>query len=67
MLTGFCKTRAVAAAIKEKDFVKAMSFRDPEFCESLDGFVAVSELDYTKKVPKEQVISIFILFMKDLH
>lgn len=32
-----------------------MSYRDPEFCESLDGFVDVSSLDTTHKLPKEKV------------
>ena len=32
-----------------------MSYRDPEFLESLEGFVAVSALDKNKKLPKEQV------------
>ena len=32
-----------------------MSYRDPEFREMLDGFVAVSALDHTKKLPKDQV------------
>jgi len=48
-------TRAVAKAIEDKDFEKAMSYRDPEFCESLDGFIATSSLDHTKKLSKEKV------------
>ena len=33
-----------------------MSLRDPEFCEALEGFVAVSSLDHAKKLPKERVV-----------
>lgn len=32
-----------------------MSYRDPEFSEMIDGFIAVSAWDQTKKLPKEQV------------
>ena len=55
LMEAVAQTRAVATAIGEKDFEKAMSFRDPEFVESLEHFVAVSSLDHTKKLPKEQV------------
>ncbi|KAH8117709.1 6-phosphofructokinase [Phellopilus nigrolimitatus] len=55
------QTQRVAKAIGEKDFVKAMSFRDPEFCESLEGFVAVSALDHTKKVAKEKRMRVAII------
>jgi hypothetical protein len=32
-----------------------MSLRDPEFCESLEGFVSTSELTQDKQLPKHQV------------
>lgn len=32
-----------------------MSLRDPEFGESLDGFIATSSLSEEKKLPKQQV------------
>jgi len=32
-----------------------MSLRDPEFCESLEGFIATSELSEEKRLPKHQV------------
>ena len=32
-----------------------MSFRDPEFCESLEGFIATSTLSEEKLLPKHQV------------
>ncbi|KAF5371823.1 hypothetical protein D9615_009575 [Tricholomella constricta] len=37
-------TMAVAQAVSDKDFEKAMSLRDPEFSESLDGFIATASL-----------------------
>lgn len=45
----------MAKAIEEKDFAKAMSLRDPEFRESLDGFFAQSTLDSEKKLPASHV------------
>lgn len=48
------QTRAVTQAITEKDFEKAMSLRDPEFRESLEGFHTTSVLD-TNQLPAEQV------------
>ncbi|OCH95378.1 6-phosphofructokinase [Obba rivulosa] len=44
-------TRQVAKAISEKDFKKAMSLRDPEFCETLEGFHTTAVLD---KEPRAQ-------------
>ncbi|KAJ8456355.1 hypothetical protein ONZ51_g12176 [Trametes cubensis] len=44
-------TREVAQAIAEKDFPKAMSLRDPEFCESLEGFYATAVLETEPKLP----------------
>ncbi|KAI0359832.1 6-phosphofructokinase [Trametes cingulata] len=44
-------TRQVAEAISQKDFQKAMSLRDPEFCESLEGFYATSVLEREPKLP----------------
>ena len=53
------QTKMVATAIGEKNFDKAMELRDPEFREALDGFVAISSLDHTQKLPKEKVIMSF--------
>ncbi|TFK92649.1 6-phosphofructokinase [Polyporus arcularius HHB13444] len=44
-------TREVAQAISEKDFEKAMSLRDPEFRESLQGFFATSRLENEPRLP----------------
>ncbi|KAL5503847.1 PFK1 [Sanghuangporus vaninii] len=63
LVEAVAQTRAVGKAISEKDFDTAMSYRDPEFREMLDGFVAVSALDYTKKLPKEQRMRVAIIHM----
>ena len=55
LMEAVAQTKAVADAIEQKDFEKAMSYRDPEFVEALEGFVAVSALDHHKKLPKEKV------------
>ncbi|KAH9945161.1 6-phosphofructokinase [Epithele typhae] len=44
-------TREVAQAISEKDFEKAMSLRDPEFVESLEGFYSTATLESEPKLP----------------
>lgn len=49
------QTKAVAEAINEKDFNKAMSLRDPEFHESLDGFDATSALELIPHLPADKV------------
>lgn len=49
------QTRAVAQAVSDKDFERAMSLRDPEFCESLEGFIATSTLEKEKKLPENKV------------
>jgi 6-phosphofructokinase 1 len=50
-----CQTKAVTAAIEARDFEKAMNLRDPEFRESLDGFVVTSALSTAKKLPDSKV------------
>ena len=49
------QTREVAKAISEKDFNKAMSLRDPEFRESLEGFHATSVLESEPNLPHHLV------------
>jgi len=51
------QTRAVAKAMKSKDFDKALELRGPEFLEMLHGFAAVSSLqeDSQGKLPENQV------------
>jgi 6-phosphofructokinase 1 len=49
------KTKGVAEAIEKKEFEKAMSLRDPEFIESLEGFFATSVLYKEPKLPAEKV------------
>lgn len=52
---GAHQTRSVSQAIAEKNFTKAMSLRDPEFSESLEGFFATSALDKEPKLPHHLV------------
>lgn len=49
------QTRNVAKAIAEKDFAKAMSLRDPEFAETLDGFYHTSQLAKEPDLPIHKV------------
>ncbi|KAG6816887.1 hypothetical protein H0H87_002007 [Tephrocybe sp. NHM501043] len=56
-------TQAVAQAVKDKDFEKAMSLRDPEFAESLDGFAATSTLVKEPVLPREKRLRIAIMHM----
>ena len=45
----------MAEAIKAQDFEKAMSLRDAEFRENLDGFIATSILVMEPLLPPEKV------------
>lgn len=56
-------TQAVAKAIGEKDFEKAMSLRDPEFKDYLDAFVLTSALDAGNKLPEAKRLRIGIIHM----
>ena len=49
------QTKAVAVAIGERNFEKAMSLRDPEFHECLEGFSATSTLETVKLLPESKV------------
>lgn len=55
LLEAVAQTQAVATAIEDKDFDKAMSYRDPEFAESLQAFKASSTLDDSLTMPAEKV------------
>jgi len=55
LLEAVAQTQAVAVAIENKDFDKAMSYRDPEFAESLQAFKASSSLDESLRLPVEKV------------
>lgn len=49
-------TRSVAAAVKDKDFDRALDLRGTEFKEALDGFITTaSVVDEAAMLPKEQV------------
>ncbi|KAI0303835.1 6-phosphofructokinase [Multifurca ochricompacta] len=56
-------TKAVAEAIENQDFDKAMSLRDPEFRESLEGFFATSTLEKNPLLPPEKRIRVGIMHM----
>lgn len=51
LMEAVAMTRAVADAIGAKDFEKAMSMRDPEFYQGLEGFFATSTLFKEKQLP----------------
>src|ERR1700710_1534520 len=55
LMEAVAMTRAVADAIAAKDFAKAMSMRDPEFYQSLEGFFATSTLFTEKQLPHHKV------------
>lgn len=53
----------MAEAVEGKDFEKAMSLRDPEFCESLEGFHATSVVEKEPRLPHYQVSCIVYLLV----
>ncbi|KAJ9125004.1 hypothetical protein QFC24_002936 [Naganishia onofrii] len=61
LLEAVAQTQAVATAIEAKDFDKAISYRDPEFAESLQAFIASSTLDERFKVPQEKRLRVGII------
>ncbi|KDR76336.1 hypothetical protein GALMADRAFT_247728 [Galerina marginata CBS 339.88] len=57
-------TRAVAKAMKDKDFAKALELRGPEFLEVLLGFRACSSLnDEQHKLPQKKRMRVGIIHM----
>ncbi|EIW83885.1 6-phosphofructokinase [Coniophora puteana RWD-64-598 SS2] len=56
-------TKAVAEAINNKDFKKAMSLRDPEFAQGLEGFTATASLFKEKQLPAAKRMRIAIIHM----
>ncbi|KAG1835255.1 phosphofructokinase domain-containing protein [Suillus variegatus] len=63
LMEAVAMTRAVADAIGAKDFAKAMSMRDPEFYQSLEGFFATSTLFKEKQLPHYRVIRPCTLYL----
>ncbi|KAJ7931477.1 phosphofructokinase domain-containing protein [Mycena leptocephala] len=63
LMEAVAMTKAVSTAIDERDFEKAMKLRDPEFRESLEGFVTTSALSQDKKLPVEKRMRIAIMHM----
>ena len=60
-LTSSSQTHSVTEAIEAKDFEKAMSLRDPEFEEALDGFFATSVYQPEPRLPHHQRMRIAIM------
>ncbi|KAG6872674.1 hypothetical protein C0995_007783 [Termitomyces sp. Mi166 len=56
-------TRAVAQAVNEKNFEKAVSLRDPDFAERLDGFLATSVLVKEPDQPEQKRLRVAIMHM----
>ncbi|KAI0309918.1 phosphofructokinase domain-containing protein [Amylostereum chailletii] len=54
LMEAVAMTQAVAKAISEKNFDKAVQMRDSEFKESLDGFHATAKLETEKLLPPEK-------------
>ncbi|KAI0049738.1 6-phosphofructokinase [Auriscalpium vulgare] len=63
LMEAVAMTQSVTAAIKAKDFEKAMSLRDPEFQESLKGFFATSTLETEMLLPPAKRIRVAIMHM----
>ncbi|CCM00099.1 uncharacterized protein FIBRA_02126 [Fibroporia radiculosa] len=61
LMEAVAMTRSVGVAISEKNFDKAMSLRDPEFAEMLDGFHATSILEKEPKLPQHQRMRVGIM------
>ncbi|WVO16575.1 6-phosphofructokinase [Cryptococcus depauperatus] len=61
LLEAVTQTQAVAAAIENQDFSKAMSYRDSEFQEMLQAFKISSSLDVSDEVPKDQRLRIGLI------
>lgn len=61
LLEAVAQTQAVATAIEAKDFDKAMSYRDPEFAEGLQAFIASSTLNDQYKASADKRLRIGIV------
>ncbi|WRT64730.1 6-phosphofructokinase [Kwoniella shivajii] len=61
LLEAVAQTQAVAKAIENRDFVKAMSYRDSEFREMLQAFQISSSLAVNEEAPKDKRLRIGIV------
>ncbi|OXH03923.1 6-phosphofructokinase, partial [Cryptococcus neoformans] len=61
LLEAVARTQMVAEAIENRDFAKAMSFRDSEFREMLQAFQISSSLDVSQNAPKDKRLRIGII------
>lgn len=64
-LASCLQTQAVATAIENKDWAKAVSLRDAEFVEMLDSFVASSTQDERFLLPESQRMRVGIIQFVD--
>ncbi|KAH7907937.1 phosphofructokinase-domain-containing protein [Hygrophoropsis aurantiaca] len=63
LMEAVAMTREAGEAIAAKDFTKAMSLRDNEFHQSLEGFIATSILQKEPRLPKHQRMRVAIIHM----
>ncbi|OCF45858.1 6-phosphofructokinase [Kwoniella heveanensis CBS 569] len=61
LLEAVAQTQAVATAIENRDFAKAMSYRDSEFQEMLQAFQISSSLSVSDEAPKDKRLRIGIV------
>ncbi|WVQ75979.1 6-phosphofructokinase [Cryptococcus sp. DSM 104548] len=61
LLEAVAQTQEVAAAIENRDFAKAMSFRDSEFQEMLQAFAISSSLDVSQAASEDKRLRIGII------
>nr|XP_018265423.1 6-phosphofructokinase [Kwoniella dejecticola CBS 10117]OBR87581.1 6-phosphofructokinase [Kwoniella dejecticola CBS 10117] len=61
LLEAVAQTQAVAKAIENQDFAKAMTYRDSEFREMLQAFQISSSLAVDEEAPKEKRLRVGII------
>ncbi|CAK5268725.1 unnamed protein product [Mycena citricolor] len=63
LMEAVAMTKAVSSAIERKDFQEAMKLRDPEFRESLEGFILTSTLTRSEVTPESKKMRVAIMHM----
>jgi len=61
LLEAVAQTKAVAAAIDERDFAKAMTYRDSEFKDMLAAFEISSSLSAAERAPEDKRLRVGII------
>ncbi|CAH7673744.1 phosphofructokinase domain-containing protein [Phakopsora pachyrhizi] len=61
LMKAVATTQALAKAIADKDFKKAIALRDPEYRNSFDAFAATTRLDDRLQLPESQRMRIGIM------